>query len=212
MRLAELGHAPGLRACFGEVAVSARADGIVGRGAVVGAHAHAQAAYGTKLAVALGGGGAYPVHVDNACVEEVLSSGRLKWDDARAFTLILYLNPGHHTDHGGQLRLWPTPKRGDAVSAPQPVLLLPTLPAGAAAADAAGRCCCRSVVWVACGWCRPSLFPQPPTLTHTPTHTCTRTSHRQDASAMTQNTRGHAGLHAQSPAAPPLPLAAQHGR
>ena len=68
--------------------------------------------------MALGGGGACLVHVDNACVEEVLSSGRLKWDDARAFTLILYLNPGHHTDHGGQLRLWPTPTRGDAVSAP----------------------------------------------------------------------------------------------
>ena len=65
--------------------------------------------YGTKLAVALGDGSAYPRHVDNACVVgdgAAAPAGALA--DARALTVIYYLNPSHRTSDGGQLRLWAT--------------------------------------------------------------------------------------------------------
>ena len=67
------------------------------------------AAYGSKLAVALGGGSSYPKHVDNACT---LSGGppttaaEREAVDARQLTVIYYLNPSHQPGDGGQLRLW----------------------------------------------------------------------------------------------------------
>ena len=63
--------------------------------------------YGTKLAVTLGGGARYPLHVDNVGLP-----------DTRKLTAIVYLNPGWSDvpapagggSNGGELRLWTTPE------------------------------------------------------------------------------------------------------
>ena len=59
------------------------------------------AQYGTKLAIAVGGGSKSPRHVDNVGPPS---------DDLRKLTVILYLNPGwggaFAAEHGGELRLW----------------------------------------------------------------------------------------------------------
>ena len=51
--------------------------------------------YGTKLAVALGGGSKYPKHVDNVGLP-----------DHRKVTTILYLNPDWDKTLGGEIRIW----------------------------------------------------------------------------------------------------------
>lgn len=57
--------------------------------------------YGTKLAVTLGGGARYPLHVDNVGLP-----------DTRKLTAIVYLNPGWSDvpTRGGELRLWTAPE------------------------------------------------------------------------------------------------------
>ena len=75
-------------------------------------------AYGTKLAVALGGGSAYPKHVDNACVVgDGAHAPAGMHADQRALTVIYYLNPGHDATKGGQLRIWPSPPRAAGADA-----------------------------------------------------------------------------------------------
>lgn len=51
--------------------------------------------YGSKLAVATGGGSKYPKHVDNVALP-----------DQRKLTVILYLNPEWDEANGGEIRLW----------------------------------------------------------------------------------------------------------
>jgi hypothetical protein len=51
--------------------------------------------YATKLAVSTGGGATYPRHLDNTGLP-----------DTRKLTLVYYLNPDWHKDHGGHFRLF----------------------------------------------------------------------------------------------------------
>jgi len=62
------------------------------------------AMYGTKLAVAEGGGSKYPKHVDNACE---CDSGGVPMDK-RKISIVYYLNPqwAEQPEDGGAIRLW----------------------------------------------------------------------------------------------------------